>query len=234
MRSRPTATTCAGRRGTASTSEHLTLRWENEAWTACGEVGRERVQYVLRLGADVAGAPVPAVPRPRRAGPVAGHRRPQPLGRDERRPPARARRLRRHRAGVLAVPGDAADPPAAAGGRRRRRDAGRHGRRRDARRRRRSTRRYERLADRRWRQTDTSRRERGDRVRRRRVRPGRRPARPLPRRLAELDRPLSRCGPAGRRGRPAAPCRSSGRAGRARWPRSGSRAACRCRSGRRR
>src|SRR4051794_3732698 len=30
--------------------EHLTLRWENEAWTACGNVGRERVQYVLRLG----------------------------------------------------------------------------------------------------------------------------------------------------------------------------------------
>lgn len=30
-------------------SEHLTLRWENEAWTACGQVGRERVQYVLRL-----------------------------------------------------------------------------------------------------------------------------------------------------------------------------------------
>jgi hypothetical protein len=29
--------------------EHLTLQWENEAWTAVGEVGRERVQYVLRL-----------------------------------------------------------------------------------------------------------------------------------------------------------------------------------------
>jgi uncharacterized protein len=29
--------------------EHLTLRWENEAWTACGEVGRERVLYVLRV-----------------------------------------------------------------------------------------------------------------------------------------------------------------------------------------
>ena len=29
--------------------EHLTLRWENEAWTATGEVGRERIQYVLRL-----------------------------------------------------------------------------------------------------------------------------------------------------------------------------------------
>jgi uncharacterized protein len=27
----------------------LTLRWENEAWTASGEVGRERVDYVLRL-----------------------------------------------------------------------------------------------------------------------------------------------------------------------------------------
>jgi hypothetical protein len=30
--------------------EHLTLRWENEGWTACGDVERERVQYVLRLG----------------------------------------------------------------------------------------------------------------------------------------------------------------------------------------
>jgi hypothetical protein len=30
-------------------TEHLTLRWENEAWTASGQVGRERVQYVLRL-----------------------------------------------------------------------------------------------------------------------------------------------------------------------------------------
>ena len=30
-------------------TEHLTLRWENEAWTATGQVGRERVQYVLRL-----------------------------------------------------------------------------------------------------------------------------------------------------------------------------------------
>jgi len=32
-----------------SHAEVLTLRWENEAWTASGEVGRERVQYVLRL-----------------------------------------------------------------------------------------------------------------------------------------------------------------------------------------
>lgn len=31
-------------------TEHVTLRWENEAWTASGDVGRERVQYVLRLG----------------------------------------------------------------------------------------------------------------------------------------------------------------------------------------
>jgi hypothetical protein len=30
--------------------EHLTLRWENEAWTAIGRVGRERVEYVLRIG----------------------------------------------------------------------------------------------------------------------------------------------------------------------------------------
>jgi hypothetical protein len=30
-------------------TEVLTLTWENEAWTASGQVGRERVQYVLRL-----------------------------------------------------------------------------------------------------------------------------------------------------------------------------------------
>jgi hypothetical protein len=29
--------------------EDLTLRWENEAWTATGRVGRERVDYVIRL-----------------------------------------------------------------------------------------------------------------------------------------------------------------------------------------
>lgn len=31
--------------------ETLTLRWENEGWTAMGEVGRERVHYVIRLSA---------------------------------------------------------------------------------------------------------------------------------------------------------------------------------------
>jgi hypothetical protein len=30
-------------------SETLTLSWDNEAWTAVGKVGRERVEYVLRL-----------------------------------------------------------------------------------------------------------------------------------------------------------------------------------------
>jgi len=29
--------------------ETLSLRWENEAWTAIGEVGREAVSYVIRL-----------------------------------------------------------------------------------------------------------------------------------------------------------------------------------------
>jgi uncharacterized protein len=29
--------------------EVLTLRWENEGWTATGEVGRERIHYVMRL-----------------------------------------------------------------------------------------------------------------------------------------------------------------------------------------
>jgi hypothetical protein len=31
--------------------ETLTLRWENEGWTATGEVGREKVHYALRLSA---------------------------------------------------------------------------------------------------------------------------------------------------------------------------------------
>lgn len=30
-------------------AEQLTLRWENEAWTATGRVARERVEYVVRL-----------------------------------------------------------------------------------------------------------------------------------------------------------------------------------------
>lgn len=30
-------------------SEHLTVRWENEAWTVTGRVGREDVEYVIRL-----------------------------------------------------------------------------------------------------------------------------------------------------------------------------------------
>jgi hypothetical protein len=29
--------------------EVVTLRWDNEAWTATGRVGRERVEYVLRI-----------------------------------------------------------------------------------------------------------------------------------------------------------------------------------------
>ena len=29
--------------------EHLTLRWENEAWTVTGRVGREDVEYIVRL-----------------------------------------------------------------------------------------------------------------------------------------------------------------------------------------
>jgi uncharacterized protein len=32
-------------------TETLTLRWENEGWTATGEVGREAVMYVVRLSA---------------------------------------------------------------------------------------------------------------------------------------------------------------------------------------
>ncbi len=30
-------------------AEHLSLCWENEAWTASGRVGREQVEYVIRL-----------------------------------------------------------------------------------------------------------------------------------------------------------------------------------------
>ncbi|WP_420452778.1 putative glycolipid-binding domain-containing protein [Ilumatobacter sp.] len=33
----------------ATAHETTTLRWENEAWTAIGEVGREAVSYVVRL-----------------------------------------------------------------------------------------------------------------------------------------------------------------------------------------
>lgn len=29
--------------------EELELRWDNEAWTAAGRVGRERIEYVIRL-----------------------------------------------------------------------------------------------------------------------------------------------------------------------------------------
>jgi hypothetical protein len=32
-------------------AETLTLRWENEGWTATGDVGREAVTYVIRLSA---------------------------------------------------------------------------------------------------------------------------------------------------------------------------------------
>jgi uncharacterized protein len=35
----------------AEGDETVTLRWENEGWTAMGEVGREAVSYVLRLSA---------------------------------------------------------------------------------------------------------------------------------------------------------------------------------------
>jgi hypothetical protein len=30
-------------------AEHISIRWENEAWTVAGRVGREDVEYVLRL-----------------------------------------------------------------------------------------------------------------------------------------------------------------------------------------
>ncbi|MBA3605108.1 MAG: putative glycolipid-binding domain-containing protein [Acidimicrobiia bacterium] len=37
------------RTGDGAHRETLSLRWENEAWTATAELARERVQYVLRL-----------------------------------------------------------------------------------------------------------------------------------------------------------------------------------------
>lgn len=44
-----------GFRATWSSGDHdqqLTLRWENEAWTATGALGAERVEYVLRITAS--------------------------------------------------------------------------------------------------------------------------------------------------------------------------------------
>ena len=122
-----------GRRGTVSHTETLSLSWDNEAWTAVGRVGRERVEYVLRL------APTWHVrqfllfrdlddPDLWLAIDAAA-----PLGRDQRLVPHRARRMRRRRARLHAVHGDDSDPPArswrSASGRRRRhrrrrRDAG--------------------------------------------------------------------------------------------------------------
>ena len=66
---------------------------------------RARARRVRRAAvAALAAPPVPAVPRPRRTRSLAGHRRPRALGRDERRPPARARRRdRRHRRSLRRV-----------------------------------------------------------------------------------------------------------------------------------
>jgi hypothetical protein len=33
-------------------TEHVTLRWENEGWTATGDVEAHRIQYVLRISAQ--------------------------------------------------------------------------------------------------------------------------------------------------------------------------------------
>jgi hypothetical protein len=54
--------------------EALTLRWENEGWTATGELSRERANYVVRI------SPTWQVRqfllfRSRRTRPVARHRR---------------------------------------------------------------------------------------------------------------------------------------------------------------
>lgn len=42
----------AARWVTGDHAEHLTLRWENEGWTATGNVEAERIQYVLRITAQ--------------------------------------------------------------------------------------------------------------------------------------------------------------------------------------
>ncbi len=41
--------TARWQRWEADGDETLTLRWENEAWTATGDVGKERVSHVVRL-----------------------------------------------------------------------------------------------------------------------------------------------------------------------------------------
>ena len=98
--------------------------------------GRSRGRHVRGPAVgDVAGPPVPVVPRPRRTRPVARHRRQRAVGRTQRCPPPRHRRLRRHPPRLHAVHHDPADPPTQARGGRlggahrrphRRRDARRH------------------------------------------------------------------------------------------------------------
>ncbi len=51
MRSPPTGTPRGGSAGTTTATRTLSLRWENEGWTATGEVGHEAVTYVVRLSA---------------------------------------------------------------------------------------------------------------------------------------------------------------------------------------
>ncbi len=41
--------TARWQRWEADADETMTLRWENEAWTVTGDVGRERISYVLRI-----------------------------------------------------------------------------------------------------------------------------------------------------------------------------------------
>ena len=129
-------------------------------------------------GADLARPPVHALPRPRPTRPVAGDRCPASVGRGQRQLPPRARRLRRRRALVHAVPGHRADPAARSRRGRGGRPAGGVDRRRDARRRggARALRasRAEIVA------AHPPRRRLGARVQRRRARAGARRARPFP------------------------------------------------------
>ena len=115
--------------------ETLTLRWENEGWTASGEVGRERIHYVIRLSPTwqvrqfllFRDLDEPdlwlATDGHARWGEMNGAHRPELDG--------------CHDIDLACTPftQHAADPPAAAPRRRQRRAAGRHRRRRDARRR---------------------------------------------------------------------------------------------------
>ena len=193
-RSPPTATTCAGRRGTASTTSTSRCAGRTRRGRRAAQVGRERVQYVLRARRRRGGcassccsatstSPTSGSPPTATAG---GARSTAPTARSSTAAPTsscRARRSRRRcrsgacrwrsatRAELPVVTIDVETLAVDVAGRR-----------------------YERLAERRWRRPTRRRRRRGDRVRRRRVRRRHRPAGPLPPPSWPRST-VSRCGP---------------------------------------